>query len=110
MQRGLRRGGEPPGGRPRRDQAHLQDIYEPAALEAHAARLAAARATARMVQEPEAEAVERPARHRRRSGDVVNEPGRREPVFHGVIAEATGVPRLHKMIDQVMVIPKRYRA
>ncbi|MFN2627783.1 MAG: FCD domain-containing protein [Gaiellaceae bacterium] len=31
-------------------------------------------------------------------------------VFHGVIATATGVPRLQKMIDQVMVAPKRYRA
>jgi GntR family transcriptional repressor for pyruvate dehydrogenase complex len=27
-----------------------------------------------------------------------------------VIAEAAGMPRLQKMIDQVMVIPKRYRA
>jgi len=92
------------------DQAQLQDIYAlRAVLEAHAARLTAARATAPTVQELES-SVERFGQIARQKGDVVNELVAENLVFHGLIAEATGVPRLHKMIDQVMVIPKRYRA
>jgi DNA-binding GntR family transcriptional regulator len=93
------------------DSAELHDIYNlRAALEAHAARLAAERGT----QETSAHlaaSIDRFHELARRAGEadlagLVSE----NLVFHAVIAEATGVSRLQKMIDQVMVIPKRYRA
>lgn len=88
----------------------LHDIYAlRAALEAHAARLAAQRATSGQVDELEA-SNERFHELTRRNGDVVNDLVAENLVFHGVISDATGVARLKKMIDQVMVIPRRYRA
>jgi DNA-binding GntR family transcriptional regulator len=86
----------------------LHDIYElRAALEAHAARLAAERATPEVAAELEA-SIER--FHALAGSEDVAALVAENLVFHGLIAEATGVPRLRKMIDQVMVIPKRYRA
>jgi DNA-binding GntR family transcriptional regulator len=90
--------------------SELHDIYGlRAALEAHAACLAAERATPATNRELAA-SVDRFDELAQRGGDIVNELVAENLVFHGVIAEATGVPRLQKMIDQVMVIPKRYRA
>jgi DNA-binding GntR family transcriptional regulator len=90
--------------------SELHDIYGlRAALEAYAACLAAERATPATNRELAA-SVDRFHELAQRGGDIVNELVAENLVFHGVIAEATGVPRLQKMIDQVMVIPKRYRA
>jgi DNA-binding GntR family transcriptional regulator len=92
------------------DAAELYDIYGlRAALEAHAARLAAQRATPDTVRELAA-SIDRFHELAGSSSDEVNELVTENLAFHAVIAEATGVPRLQKMIDQVMVIPKRYRA
>lgn len=87
----------------------LLDIYElRAALEAHAAATAAARAGPEAVRELEA-SIER-FHELAAVEDAIAELVAENLVFHGVIADATGVVRLRKMIDQVMVIPKRYRA
>lgn len=92
------------------DEGELRDIYHlRAVLEAHAARLAAMRATPRTIQELDA-SIDRFRQLAGRGGDVLNELVAENLVFHGVIAEATRVSHLQKMIDQVMVIPKRYRA
>jgi DNA-binding GntR family transcriptional regulator len=92
------------------DAVELIDVYElRAALEAHAARVAACRATPEAVRSLEA-SNERFADVAVRPGDTIDELVRENLVFHGVISDAAGVPRLTKMIDQVMVIPKRYRA
>ena len=89
--------------------AELHDIYGlRAALEAHAARLAAERGTPKAIRSLAA-SLERFHDLAGRE-DAVSELVSENLVFHGVIADATGVPRLQKMIDQVMVIPKRYRA
>lgn len=86
----------------------LHDIYGlRAALEAHAARLAAERSTPEVVAELDASLARFHALAG--SGDMARLVAE-NLVFHGVIADAAGVPRLRKMIDQVMVIPKRYRA
>lgn len=88
----------------------LHDIYAlRAALEAHAASLAAYRATSAQHDELEA-SNERFHELTRQKGDIVNDLVAENLVFHGIISDATGVPRLRKMIDQVMVIPRRYRA
>lgn len=88
----------------------LHDIYGlRAALEAHAGRLAAERATPATVAELAA-SIERFHELAAAPPEDVNGLVTENLVFHGVIADATGVPRLKKMIDQVMVIPKRYRA
>jgi DNA-binding GntR family transcriptional regulator len=88
----------------------LHDIYGlRAALEAHAGRLAAERATPATVAELAA-SIERFHELAAAPADDVNGLVTENLVFHGLIADATGVPRLKKMIDQVMVIPKRYRA
>ena len=91
------------------DAAELLDIYRlRAALEGHAARLAAERATPEAVRNLDASL--------RRFHDLAGQEGAigelvtENLAFHAVIADATGVPRLQKMIDQVMIIPKRYRA
>jgi DNA-binding GntR family transcriptional regulator len=87
----------------------LLDIYElRAALEAHAAATAAERAGPEAVRELEA-SIER-FHELAAEEDAIAELVAENLVFHGVIADATGVVRLRKMIDQVMVIPKRYRA
>lgn len=92
------------------DAAELHDIYAlRAALEAYAGRLAAERATPAQVRELEASS-DRFHELAGQGDDLVSELVSENLVFHGVIADATGVPRLKKMIDQVMVIPKRYRA
>jgi DNA-binding GntR family transcriptional regulator len=92
------------------DAKELRDIYElRAALEAHAAGIAAERATPAVVAELEA-SIERFRNLAAAAGDDVGDLVSENLVFHGVIADATEVPRLKKMIDQVMVIPKRYRA
>ena len=92
------------------DSVELLDVYElRAALEAHAARIAADRATPVAVRSLEA-SNERFAKLALCRGDNVDELVSENLVFHGVISDATCVPRLAKMIDQVMVIPKRYRA
>lgn len=91
------------------DEAELHDIYGlRAVLEAHAARLTAVRATLQTLQELDASNA-RFHQLARRDVDI-NALVTENLVFHGVIAEAAGVPRLQKMIDQVMIIPKRYRA
>ena len=91
------------------DAAELHDIYGlRAALEAHAARLAAERITPKAIRNLAA-SLERFHDLGDRE-DAVSELVSENLVFHGVIADTTGVPRLQKMIDQVMVIPKRYRA
>jgi DNA-binding GntR family transcriptional regulator len=88
----------------------LHDIYGlRAALEAHAGRLAAERAAPEAVSELRA-SIERFHRLAAAGPEDVQGLVAENLVFHGVIADATGVPRLKKMIDQVMVIPKRYRA
>jgi DNA-binding GntR family transcriptional regulator len=88
----------------------LHDIYSlRAALEAHAARYAALRATPQTLRELDA-SVERFQELAACNTDDVNDLVEENLVFHGVIADAAGVPRLRKMIDQVMVIPRRYRA
>jgi len=88
----------------------LDDIYGlRAALEAHGARLASVRAdedTHRALDLNIAQFSE----VARRDGDNINELVRINLDFHAVIADATGLPHLQKMIDQVMVIPRRYRA
>lgn len=88
----------------------LRDIYElRAALEAHAARIAAERASRTHVAALHAsnrrfhEAV---IRVEEDSSELIAE----NLVFHGIIADTTGVPRLKKMIEQVMSVPRRYRA
>jgi DNA-binding GntR family transcriptional regulator len=92
------------------DASELHDIYFlRAALEAHAARLAAERATPTTVRDLDA-SNERFHELTAREGDLVNELVSENLVFHAVIATATRIPRLQKMIDQVMIIPKRYRA
>jgi DNA-binding GntR family transcriptional regulator len=92
------------------DAAELHDIYGlRAALEAHAAYLAAERATPESVAELDA-SIERFHDLAAAEPEDVQELVTENLVFHAVIADATGVPRLKKMIDQVMVIPKRYRA
>lgn len=91
------------------DAAELADIYGlRAALEAHAARLAAERATTETIAELDASND----RFRELAGrdDDVKDLVAENLVFHGIIADATNIPRLKKMIDQVMLIPKRYRA
>jgi DNA-binding GntR family transcriptional regulator len=92
------------------DDDELRDLYElRAALEAHAAGLAAARADAAVVAELEAS-------NERLRGLVdaevedVQQLIAENIVFHTRIGDATRVPRLKKMIEQVMVIPRRYRA
>jgi DNA-binding GntR family transcriptional regulator len=91
--------------------AELHDIYTlRAALEAHAARLAAERGTEETSRELAASNDRFHELAERAAADELAELVSENLVFHGVIAEATGVPRLQKMIDQVMVIPKRYRA
>jgi DNA-binding GntR family transcriptional regulator len=90
--------------------AELRDIYElRATLEAHAARIAAERATEATVRSLEA-SIERFHELAGRGGADVSELVAENLVFHGLIGDATGFPRLKKMVDQVMVIPKRYRA
>jgi DNA-binding GntR family transcriptional regulator len=92
------------------DGPELRDIYElRAALEAHAARIAAERNGAAVIGELRA-SIERFKVLAGRDDDVIGDLVTENLVFHGVIADATGVARLKKMIDQVMVIPKRYRA
>jgi DNA-binding GntR family transcriptional regulator len=92
------------------DGAELRDIYElRAALEAHAARIAAERSDAGVVAELQA-SIDRFRALAGSGDDVVGGLVTENLVFHGVIGDATGVPRLKKMIDQVMVIPRRYRA
>jgi DNA-binding GntR family transcriptional regulator len=92
------------------DVEELHDIYAlRAALEAHAASLAAERATPQQISELQS-SIERFGRLAAGDSDLVNELVAENLVFHGVISDAAGVPRLKKMIDQVMVIPKRYRA
>lgn len=92
------------------DAAELHDIYGlRAALEAHAARLAAERAVPEAVAELDA-SIHRFHDLAAAEPEDVQELVTENLVFHGVIADATGVPLLKKMIDQVMVIPKRYRA
>lgn len=92
------------------DAAELADIYGlRAALEAHAARLAAERATTETLAELDA-SNNRFSELTGRGDDDVKDFVAENLVFHGIIADATGMPRLKKMIDQVMLIPKRYRA
>ena len=92
------------------DAAELKDVYGlRAVLEAHAARLTAERATPRTIAELDASNArfsEIAGRGDEDVKDLVSE----NLVFHAIIADATEMPRLRKMIDQVMVIPKRYRA
>lgn len=88
----------------------LREIYGlRATLEAHAAAKAAARrepATARAL----AASLDRFRVLAEEPGDEVAELISENLVFHGLIADAAGVPHLRRMIDQVMVIPRRYRA
>lgn len=92
------------------NEQELHDIYGlRAALEAHAARLAAQRAAPATIRELDA-SIERFRKLAGHEDDNVDELVSENLVFHAVIADATGVPRLKKMIDQVMVVPKRYRA
>jgi DNA-binding GntR family transcriptional regulator len=92
------------------DAAELLDVYNlRAALEAHGASVAAERATPDTIRALET-SIERFEVLARDAGDEVDELVTENLTFHGVIADATGVPRLTKMIDQVMVIPRRYRA
>lgn len=90
--------------------AELEDIYGlRAALEAHGARLASERAG------PDTHsALDRNIAQfsdvARRDGDNIDELVRINLDFHAIIADATGLPHLQKMIDQVMGIPRRYRA
>jgi DNA-binding GntR family transcriptional regulator len=92
------------------DADELRDIYElRAALEAHAAGIAAVRAQSATIAELEA-SIERFHALAESSGDDVQALVTENLVFHGIIGDATGVLRLKKMIDQVMVIPRRYRA
>ncbi len=88
----------------------LHDIYGlRAALEAFAARLAATRATAATIRELDA-SIERFHELAGHEGDLVNDLVAENLLFHAVISDATVVPHLKRMIDQVMVIPRRYRA
>jgi len=92
------------------DDEELRDIYElRAALEAHAAGIAAERADASTIVNLET-SIERFRALASAASDDVTALVSENLVFHGVIGDATGVPRLKKMIDQVMVIPRRYRA
>lgn len=88
----------------------LSDIYGlRAALEAYGARLACLRAGPEVHRalDRNNEVFHDVAR---RDGDNVNELVRLNLDFHAIIADAAGMPHLQKMIDQVMVIPRRYRA
>jgi len=92
------------------DDDELRDIYElRAALEAHAAGIAAERANAAAILDLET-SIERFRALVAVAEEDVQPLVAENLVFHGVIGDATGVPRLKKMIDQVMVIPRRYRA
>ena len=92
------------------DANELRDIYElRAALEAHAAGIAAERAGRAVGLELDA-SIERFRSLATAVGDDVGDLVAENLVFHGLIADATGGPRLKKMIEQVMVSPKRYRA
>lgn len=88
----------------------LHDIYGlRAALEAYSARLAATRAGPAMVRELDA-SIERFHELAGHEGDLINDLVSENLVFHALISDATVVPHLKRMIDQVMVIPRRYRA
>jgi DNA-binding GntR family transcriptional regulator len=90
--------------------AELNDIYGlRAALEAHAARLAAERATEVTIRQLD-ESIDRFHELAERESDIVTALVEENLTFHAVIADAADLPRLKKMIDQVMIIPKRYRA
>ena len=92
------------------DADELRDIYGlRSALEAHAARRAAKRATPEAIAELYA-SVDRFHALVGSAPDDVNELVSENLVFHAIVADAAGVPHLKKMIDQVMVIPRRYRA
>ncbi|RDI74756.1 Transcriptional regulator [Gaiella occulta] len=92
------------------DASELHDIYAlRAVLEGHAARLAAERATDATIRRLEA-SLDRFRELSTHDGDALNALVAENLVFHGVIADAVDVPHLKRMIDQVMVIPRRYRA
>jgi len=92
------------------DASELHDIYAlRAVLEGHAARLAAERATDATIRRLEA-SLDRFRELSTHDGDALNALVAENLAFHGVIADAVDVPHLKRMIDQVMVIPRRYRA
>jgi DNA-binding GntR family transcriptional regulator len=92
------------------DDDELRDMYElRCVLEAHAAGLAAERADAAVILDLET-SVERFRALVEAARDEVQPLVTENLVFHGLIGEAAGLPRLRKMIDQMMVIPLRYRA
>lgn len=89
----------------------LRDIYSlRAALEGFAAQLAASRANETVIRRMDesnarfAEMIQRGGEHI--DADLITE----NLDFHDIVAEASEIPRLNKMINQVMVIPRRYRA
>lgn len=88
----------------------LHDIYNlRASLEGFAAMLAAERSTEATLRRLN----ESNARFRdgmTRSGEITTELINENLDFHDIIAESAEIPRLKKMINQVMVIPMRYRA
>ena len=89
----------------------LVDIYGlRSSLEAHAARLAAERATPATIRELNAS-----LRRFQELADVDEDDHLDELVsenlaFHAIIAATAGVSRLQAMIDQVMILPRRYRS
>ena len=90
--------------------AELHDIYGiRAALEGFAASRAAIRGGAPLARELDA-SNDRFHALAVQEGDVVDALVRENLTFHGLIAEGAGIPRLGEMIDQVMAIPRRYRA
>ncbi len=88
----------------------LHDVYNlRASLEGFAANLAAQRATdaiIRRLDESNSRFEDAMARRDETTTELITE----NLDFHDVVAEAAGIPRLQKMINQVMVIPMRYRA
>ncbi|MGI9116964.1 MAG: GntR family transcriptional regulator [Gaiellales bacterium] len=89
----------------------LRDVYNlRAALEGFAAQLSASRANDGVIRKLEESNARFSDMLDRDSVDVVDDLINENLDFHDIIAEASEIPRLNRMINQVMVIPMRYRA
>lgn len=112
----LRQDGLVAGGRNRTvvvrsyDAGDLRDIYGiRAALEGFAAQRAAIRGGAKLAAKLD-KSNERFHEIAQGGDDAADQLVQENLTFHGLIAEGAGIPRLGEMIDQVMAIPRRYRA
>ena len=89
----------------------LDDIYRlRSSLEAHAARLAAERATPATIRELNASLRRFQELADGDQNDHLDELISENLAFHAIIASTASVSRLQAMIDQVMILPRRYRS